>query len=171
QRRLGRTSVYVTHDQAEAMVISDRIILMHKGRIVQESSPRELYERPARRFAAAFVGSANLIEAEVAASHGDGRYSVTLPGGLVLQGHASRRDFQPSERVLVCIRPENIEPAAEGFTATVSRVSYLGPVQTLELQAGPLSLRSDLASRHVIAVGEMLTLRIPPEAVVLVPED
>ena len=63
QRRLGRTSIYVTHDQAEAMVMSDRIILMNRGRIVQESSPRELYERPASRFAAEFVGSANLLEA------------------------------------------------------------------------------------------------------------
>ena len=64
QRRLGRTSIYVTHDQAEAMVMSDRIILMNRGRIVQESSPRELYDRPASRFAAEFVGSANLLEAE-----------------------------------------------------------------------------------------------------------
>ncbi len=171
QRRLGRTSVYVTHDQAEAMVMSDRIILMHQGRIVQESSPRALYERPANRFAAAFVGNANLIEAEIVASHGQGRHSVRLPGGLELSGQASRADWRPGKSVLVCIRPENIEPASEGFSATVSRVSYLGPIQTVELQAGPLTLRADLPSRVRITEGETLALRIDPSAVVLVPED
>ena len=171
QRRLGRTSVYVTHDQAEAVVMSDRIILMHQGRIVQESSPRDLYERPVSRFAAAFVGNANLIEADLIASHGDGRHTVRLPGGLELAGHAARADWQPGKRVLVCIRPENVEPGTEGFTATVARVSYLGPIQTVELQAGDLTLRADLPSRHQIAEGTQLTLRIDPSAVVLVPED
>jgi iron(III) transport system ATP-binding protein len=171
QRRLGRTSVYVTHDQAEAMVMSDRIILMHQGRIVQESSPRELYERPVSRFAAGFVGNANLIEAELVASHGDGHHSVRLPGGLELRGQAARPGWQPGKSVLVCIRPENVEPAADGFAATVSRVSYLGPIQTVELRAGPLTLRADLPSRHHIAEGSALALRIDPSAVVLVPED
>src|SRR3954470_6941252 len=81
QRRLGRTSIYVTHDQAEAMVMSDRIILMNRGRIVQESSPRELYDRPASRFAAEFVGSANLLEAEIT---GAGNGLVVRAGSLVL---------------------------------------------------------------------------------------
>ena len=175
QRRLGRTSVYVTHDQAEAMVMSDRIILMHQGRIVQESSPRELYERPANRFAAGFVGNANLIEAQVTANHGDGRYSVALPGGLVLLGYATRGGWQPRDHVLVCIRPETIELVPEGFPGgfpvTVGHASYLGPIQTVELRAGTLSLRADLPSRHALAQGETLYLRIAPESVALVPED
>ena len=170
QRRLGRTSVYVTHDQAEAMVMSDRIILMHQGRIVQEGSPRSLYERPANRFAAAFIGNANLLEATVTASHGDGCYTVTLAGGQTLQGRAARQGWTPSGAVLVCIRPENVEPAPDGFPATVTRVSYLGPVQTVELQAGPVTLRADLPSRHGITEGSVLPFRIDPSAVVLVPE-
>jgi iron(III) transport system ATP-binding protein len=171
QRRLGRTSVYVTHDQAEAMVMSDRIILMNGGRIVQESSPRDLYERPVSRFAAAFVGNANMIEAQVTADHGDGHYTVELPGGMTLRGHAAVPGWRPATRVLVCIRPENIEVAPEGFPATVTGVSYLGPIQTVELQAGPLFLRADLPSRHAITRGATLALRIDPSAVVLVPED
>ena len=82
QGRLGRTSIYVTHGQAEAMVMSDRIILMNQGKIVQESNPRDLYERPTSRFAAAFVGNANLLDGQVTAEHGDGWYSVRLEGGL-----------------------------------------------------------------------------------------
>ena len=171
QRRLGRTSLYVTHDQAEAMVMSDRIILMNQGRIVQESSPRDLYERPASRFAAAFVGNANLIEAEVEQQHGDGLYTVALPGGLRLRSHASRPNWRPSGRVLACIRPENVEPAGEGFPAVVARASYLGPIQTVELQAGPLALRADLPSRRLVTVGETINFAIAPDAVVLVPED
>jgi ABC-type Fe3+/spermidine/putrescine transport system ATPase subunit len=171
QRRLGRTSVYVTHDQAEAMVMSDRIILMHQGRVVQESSPRDLYERPASRFAAAFVGNANLIEAELVASHGNDRHTIRLPGGLELQGHAASAGWQPAARVLVCIRPENIEPAPNGHSATVVRASYLGPIQTVELDAAGLTLRADIASRTKIAQGDRLSLHISPEAVVLVAED
>ncbi len=171
QRRLGRTSVYVTHDQAEAMVMSDRIILMHQGRIVQESSPRDLYERPASRFAAGFVGNANLVEAELVASHGEDRHTIRLPGGMELAGHAATPGWTPGARVLACIRPENIEPDPGGFPATVLRASYLGPVQSVELDAGGLVLRADIASRRPVAAGERLGLRIPPEAIVLVAED
>ena len=171
QRRLGRTSVYVTHDQAEAMVMSDRIILMNRGRIVQESNPRDLYERPANRFAAAFVGNANLIEAELVASHGADRHTVRLPGGHELRGHTATPGWRPASGVLVCIRPENIEPAPDGIPATVIRASYLGPIQTVEFDAGGLTLRADIPSRTAIAQGDRLSLRIPPEAVVLVAED
>jgi ABC-type Fe3+/spermidine/putrescine transport system ATPase subunit len=173
QRRLGRTSVYVTHDQAEAMVMSDRIILMNLGKIVQESSPRDLYERPASRFAAAFVGNANLLDAQVIATHGDGWFSVRLAGGLELQGRASVPGWRPNGNgaALVCIRPEHLEAAAEGFPATVTRVSYLGPVQNCELTAGPLMLRADWPSRERVSDGAELRLHVDPASVVLVPED
>lgn len=173
QRRLGRTSVYVTHDQAEAMVMSDRIILMNLGRIVQESSPRDLYERPNSRFAAAFVGNANLLDAQVVAEHGDGRFSVRLEGGLELQGQASVPGWRPGPdgKALVCIRPENLEPSAEGFAARVTRVSYLGPVQNCELTAGPLLLRADWPSRERIVEGARIGLRAAPDSVVLLPWD
>jgi ABC-type Fe3+/spermidine/putrescine transport system ATPase subunit len=169
QRRLGRTSVYVTHDQAEAMVMSDRIILMDRGRIVQQGAPRDLYERPANRFAAAFVGNANLLDAEITQAHGASRYTLRLNGGLTLSGHAVA-GFAPESRALVCIRPENIDIAADGFPATVTRVNYLGAVQSCELTAGPLTLRADFPARTPILVGTTLTLRIDPDHVVLVPE-
>ena len=82
---------------------------------MQESSSRDLDERPASRFAAAFVGNANLIEAEVEQQHGDGLYTVALPGGLRLRSHASRPNWRPSGRRPACIRPENVEPAGQGF--------------------------------------------------------
>ena len=173
QRRLGRTSIYVTHDQAEAMVMSDRIILMNSGRIVQESSPRELYERPASRFAAEFVGSANLLEAEITHTHGNGHVTVTT-GGLTL--HASGATSPQNGRALVCIRPETVLLANGGagdnvFAARVGRVSFLGASLNCELTAGGVALRADMPARTPIAEGEELTFRVAPDCVVLVPDD
>jgi iron(III) transport system ATP-binding protein len=173
QRRLGRTSIYVTHDQAEAMVMSDRIILMNQGRIVQESSPRDLYERPASRFAAAFVGNANLLEGRVTAEHGDDWFTVRLGDGLDLRGKASVPGWRPATdgKALICIRPEDLRPTADGFPATVTRVSYLGAIQNCEVAAAGLSLRADLPSRERIPEGTAITLAVDPNCVVLVPLD
>jgi ABC-type sugar transport system ATPase subunit len=173
QRRLGRTSIYVTHDQAEAMVMSDRIILMHRGRIVQESSPRDLYERPASRFAAEFVGSANLLEAQIVAVHGQGRFTIRLTGGIELQAHASVAGWRPEQdgAALVCIRPENITLAADGIAAVVTRVNYLGATQTCEMSAGGLMLRADLPSHTPVTEGAEMHLQIDPACVVLVPKN
>lgn len=173
QRRLGRTSVYVTHDQAEAMVMSDRIILMNAGRIVQVSSPRDLYDRPASRFAAEFVGSANLLEAEITATHGNEHVTVTA-GGLTLR--ASRATIGPNSRSLVCIRPEAIVMTTEAteanvFAARVGRVSFLGASLNCELNVADLTLRVDMPARTRIAEGDELLFRVAPECVVLVPDE
>jgi ABC-type Fe3+/spermidine/putrescine transport system ATPase subunit len=154
------------------MVMSDRIILMNRGRIVQESSPRDLYERPASRFAAEFVGSANLLEAKVIAEHGGGRFTVRLGEAVELQASAAVAGWQPGAdgAALVCIRPENIAPAAEGIAAVVTRVNYLGATQTCEMAAGGLMLRADLPSHTPIVEGAEMRLRIDPSCVLLVPE-
>jgi iron(III) transport system ATP-binding protein len=172
QRRLGKTSIYVTHDQAEAMVMSDRIILMNNGRIVQESSPRDLYERPASRFAAEFVGSANLLDARVTATHGEGRFTVRIGEEIELLAHAAVTGWQPDETgaALVCIRPENLVPADDGIEAIVTRVNYLGPIQTCEMVAGGITLRADMPSHTPVIEGAEIRLRIDPNCVVLVPE-
>ena len=173
QRRLGRTSIYVTHDQAEAMVMSDRIILMNRGRIVQESTPRNLYERPASRFAAEFVGSANLLEAKIVAEHGAGRFTIRLTEGIELQGCATVLGWRPTRdgTALVCIRPENISLVAEGIAAVVTQVNYLGATQTCEISAGGLMLRADLPSHPPIMVGAAIRLCVEPACVLLVPEN
>ena len=164
QRRLGRTSIYVTHDQAEAMLMSDRVILMQAGRIVQQGTPRELYERPSCRFAAEFVGSANLLPGRL----DGGTVSV---GGLRL--HTGAADA-PGD-VLVCIRPENVQVArgAEGenvFPARIARVGYLGGVLSCAVEAGGLSFRADLPSHTRMVAGTDVHLRIDPAHVTLVPE-
>jgi ABC-type Fe3+/spermidine/putrescine transport system ATPase subunit len=174
QRRLGRTSIYVTHDQSEAMVMSDRIILMNQGRIVQEGSPRALYERPASRFAAAFVGNANLLEARVTAAHPDGSCSVTLADGFTLRSDMAGT---PGDLVLLCIRPENIELMAAGtgadnlLDATAERISYLGSSLHCEIQVRSLMIRAEMPPRVGLRVGDRMHIRVDPVNVVIVPPD
>ncbi len=179
QRKLGRTSIYVTHDQSEAMVMSDRIILMNGGRIVQQGSPRDLYERPVSRFAAEFVGSANLLEGTVVAQHQAGYRTIRVGDGIELRGRPARTDepAAPDGRVLVCIRPENVQvvlgdPGGDNvFPARVTRVSYLGAVLNCDLSLGTTVLRVDLPTRSGLSEGAEILVRIDPDDVTIVPDD
>jgi iron(III) transport system ATP-binding protein len=178
QRNLGRTSIYVTHDQSEAMVMSDRIILMNQGRIVQQGTPRELYERPISRFAAEFVGNANLLSGTVAADHPSAYRTIRLADGLELRGRPAWADRRPAPdgRVLLCIRPENIQVVPDGtrgenvFAAQVGRVSYLGASLTCALLAGAVTLRADLPSRSGLNDGAKILVRVDPDCVVILPD-
>jgi iron(III) transport system ATP-binding protein len=133
QRRLGLTVAYVTHDQAEAMAVSDQIIVMDRGTIAQAGTPRELYERPGSEFVAGFMGEAVLFEAAAA---GDG--SVRL-GPITLRATTA---LAPG-KVRVAVRPEawKVLPAGVGaLAATVSRFAYLGSIQeiTFETELGAI---------------------------------
>ena len=132
QQKLGITAVYVTHDQAEALAISDRVIVMRNAAIAQDGTPRELYEAPADRFVADFIGDANIVEAEIAAVEGE--------AAEVRLGHATlrlpRRGLQPGA-ALVAIRPASIQlsaaPAPGRVAGRVLKASYLGSHVEYEL--------------------------------------
>ncbi len=126
----GTTGVYVTHDQAEALSMADRIAVMNDGRIIQTGTPRELYDRPATRFVADFLGEANFLDGRVAGANGTTR--VTTAAGEVVS-----HDAPPAEAAAVtcCIRPERIAVAAvgaegdesmPGLDAEVVHSTYLG---------------------------------------------
>ncbi|CAN5632896.1 ABC transporter ATP-binding protein [soil metagenome] len=137
-RKLGATFVYVTHDQTEAMIMSDRIAVMNEGRIVQQGSPREVYTRPASVFASDFIGDTNLIPGTVAESV-DGIVTLMVADGMGLEGEASEQ-LTPGARATISVRPESIrvvradDPSAraarghpaEGLSAEVAEVIYLG---------------------------------------------
>jgi multiple sugar transport system ATP-binding protein len=152
-RRTGRTFIYVTHDQAEAMSMSDRIAVFVAGRIVQVATPRELFERPATRDVAAFVGDRpiNLIELAM-----DGASLPPPFDGFAING----KDIPA--RVVVGIRPEALEVDPNGtLSGRVERIEYLGSevIVTLRLAGGP-SLRIALdASLTLPPVGETVGLR------------
>jgi len=122
QQRLGLTVAYVTHDQAEAMAVSDRILVMHAGKLVQSGTPRELYERPRSAFVASFMGEAMLFDATAV---DDGTLRL---GPLTLRPVGAR---SPGP-VQVAIRPEAWQVMPEGvgpLAATVARTAYLGSVR------------------------------------------
>ncbi|TCM64552.1 ABC transporter ATP-binding protein [Rhizobium sp. BK068] len=177
QRRLGQTSLYVTHDQSEAMLMSDRIILMKDGRIVQSGTPRDLYERPMSRFAAEFIGNANIVDATVIRTSGDGSALVGLPGNVAIEGHFCRTDgSRRSGPVLACIRAESIsrvsgdEAGSNCFDARVDSLGFLGPLVTCTLRLGEVTLRAELPARKPPSIGETIRVRIEPDDVIIISE-
>jgi iron(III) transport system ATP-binding protein len=124
QQNLGLTSVYVTHDQEEALAVSDRIIVMNHGRIAQEGSPADLYERPADVFVADFIGGANLVKCEVVAREGDN--AIVKLGPLTLKLPSP---LEPQEAMLV-VRPSAARirrsPSPGSLPAEVRKATYLG---------------------------------------------
>jgi len=127
QERVGITFLYVTHDQEEALTLSDRIAVMNHGRILQEGTPEEIYESPLSRFVADFIGQTNFFRGEVVDS-GDPTV-VRDDGGLVLRC-APAEWASPGTRVAVAVRPEKVVPAdptaPNRVAGVLERVSYLG---------------------------------------------
>jgi iron(III) transport system ATP-binding protein len=122
QRRTGITFVYVTHDQAEALALSDRIAVMQQGRLVQFGTPREVYERPASRQVADFMGLVNLVRATVAAADGT-RLTLTTSAGWTIEAEG-RAGLRPGAAVEVAIRPENVHLGApDGSAAGGARIA------------------------------------------------
>ncbi|MEO1443116.1 MAG: ABC transporter ATP-binding protein, partial [Chloroflexota bacterium] len=106
QNDQGFTAVYVTHDQSEALAMSDKIYLMHDGQIEQAGKPHELYTAPRNRFVAGFLGIANTFVADIVAEKSDGMYEVETPFGVL---HATSPRPPVDKRVYMCWRPENAE--------------------------------------------------------------
>jgi iron(III) transport system ATP-binding protein len=141
QRRLSITSVYVTHDQAEAMALSDRIIVMDAGRVQQEGAPLEIYARPANRFVADFIGRVNFLDGQVT-EVGPDRIRINVRGRS-LDVPVQRADVRVGEAASLVVRPETIrltpasgaEPGAgpQTFVGTIRRVVYLGPSAEYEI--------------------------------------
>ena len=124
QQKLGLTSVYVTHDQEEALAVSDRIIVMDQGRIAQEGTPADLYERPTDAFVADFIGGANLVECQVTGRDGD--QAIVRFGPLTM---AVNSPLPPGRATLV-IRPAAARltrtAGSETMPAEIRKATYLG---------------------------------------------
>ena len=167
QSKLGVPAVYVTHDQAEAMVISRRILVMEHGRIAQMGRPDEIYERPATRFVADFIGLTNFIPARIIACAGSGRWSVSCDLGERLC--TSAREHKVGEPVSLAIRPERIEilldaPAEpDAFEVALRNAYYLGPYSEYFLDAGGHMLRAQRSLPLNATIGQRLYARVAPE--------
>jgi ABC-type Fe3+/spermidine/putrescine transport system ATPase subunit len=130
-REVGITFIYVTHDQEEALTMSDRIAVMDAGQIVQLASPREIYEQPRTTFVANFVGVSNLLPG-VIGEHADRSTTIQLDGGWRF-GKTLRRRPPLGEQVLVAVRPEKVRvaPPGRGLPGQLEDFVYLGSRATL----------------------------------------
>ena len=140
QRRLGITSILVTHDQEEALTMSDRVAVMSDGLVVQIGTPTEVYERPSSRFVAEFLGTANILTGTVEAQAGAGAWSVALDVAKGAKGPvAQTAPAVAGRRVMLAIRPERLKivPAGTGILkARVRDIVFRGSYFAYELGAG-----------------------------------
>lgn len=160
QREVGVPILYVTHDQDEALSMSDRIAVMNAGHIHQVASPEEIYERPATRFVLDFIGSVNYLEAQVE-NVGDGLLTLALSDGQRLQAPAPERLPQGRD-VLVGIRPEDLRPAPEGepgLKAAVELRSFRGNIVDYRMNAGSYGFWLQTEKHVLIPEGSSLTLQ------------
>jgi putative spermidine/putrescine transport system ATP-binding protein len=137
QRKLGITAIYVTHDQEEALSISDRIVVMYEGRIEQVGSPFEIYNFPTTAFVASFVGTLNTTTAEVVnpATH------LLQIDGVQLQAAEGLDDKQKGDKVTIAIRPERFnfisqEKKANVLDCTIENITFLGSVVRIQVLVG-----------------------------------
>ncbi len=143
QRELGITTIYVTHDQEEALSMSDRIVVMNAGNIEQIGDPAAIYTRPATRFVAGFVGTLNLLEA-VVTDPASG--AITVDGQALVLGRPIER--AAGSRLSVAIRPEALSPSATprplSLTGRVASVDFLGSVVRVRLDLGTQTVAFDM---------------------------
>jgi iron(III) transport system ATP-binding protein len=153
QRRLGVTTIMVTHDQEEAMSVSDRVVVMSRGRIAQIGTPEEIYSQPTAPFVANFVGRSSRFEASVEAP---GR--LRTGDGLAIPADSARA-LPSGTQVEVFVRPEDVRIGPEAatvsgqFKAEVTHLEYLGPVCRLSLTSGPRRIEADLPPGIVHRLG------------------
>ena len=158
QRKLGLTAIYVTHDQEEANAIADRIAVLDAGRIQQIGAPTELYDHPANRFVATFLGTANLIEGRIA----NGRF---IGDNFSLDGVAG-----PDGAACISIRPQDIAlgPADSGAAAVVAEFEFLGGVVRYRLRMGAQHVIVDTPHRRdetLHSIGSTVGLAVDPRQV------
>jgi iron(III) transport system ATP-binding protein len=165
QRRTGITFVYVTHDQAEALALSDRIAVIHGGRLVQVGTPREVYSRPASRVVADFMGLVNLLPASVVAAE-NGRTRLSIGAGWTIEADMGTA-LRPGQAVEVAIRPESIrlEPAARaerpGLVGKVSESTFLGNIVDYQVDLGDgTALRVQTHPLEQFAVGDAVAVLV-----------
>jgi ABC-type Fe3+/spermidine/putrescine transport system ATPase subunit len=175
QQALGSTFIFVTHDQGEAITMSDRIAVMNKGRLVQVGSPAEVYETPEHRFVAEFMGHSNLISG--AAGKCEGGYGMLDCGAFQLEGRCTR-PLAPGTPALITVRYEKVDvrPASEpgqGIPGKILDLRYMGASVRVEVAAADagLVIRSDMSAgprSGALAAGQDVLLSWPRESAVLI---
>jgi iron(III) transport system ATP-binding protein len=143
QQTLGITTVYVTHDQSEAMTLSDRIVVMNRGKIEQVAPPRQIYERPASAFVADFIGRSNFLRGTVIAREDGALVVDVLDRRLRVPATAAAVPLNVGDTAQLLIRPEAVRIGRGGmFRGAVQRATYLGPVIEYDVALGDVLINA-----------------------------
>ncbi len=178
QREVGITFIFVTHDQEEALTMSDRIAVMSQGRIEQVGTPEEIYNQPATVFVAGFIGSANLLQATMTAAAAD-LVTAKILGGAEVSSPVAGRSFAIGQAVTVVLRPERISldeaerPGRVGMWSTVTNRVFHGASSDVHVElADGTQLVADLEADDGLScyVGERLFMSWAPGSAWVVPE-
>ena len=166
-KRLGITTLYVTHDQLEALTMSDVVAVMEAGRIVQETSPLDIYQRPETAFVASFIGQSNFLDGHVVSAEG-GRGTVETPAGVIACWLPA--GARAGERVSVAVRPEDVHLWDGGesdgtniVAGTVVAVVFLGEAKECTVSLGNANLRLRVHPSLRIERGQTVRLLLTPD--------
>ncbi|WP_029117759.1 ABC transporter ATP-binding protein [Mycobacterium sp. URHB0044] len=175
QRELGITSIYVTHDQIEALSLSSHIAVMREGEVVQLGKPRAIYENPQNKFVAEFIGTSNFIDGTVASRDGDTHVVETREGRLTLEAAAH---VPPGTEVVVSIRPEAVMLTAERpvnapnvWEGNVTTRAFLGDAVDHVVAVGKRDIRARCLPHVSHAPGSAVYMQMDPAKLTLVPVD
>lgn len=174
QQRVGITSVYVTHDQEEAMTLSDRVVIMHQGRIQQIGSPKDIYAHPVNRFVAGFIGKANFLESRVVKMVSESKMELDIFGRNI-QVPLRKNIFSEGNQVLLVIRPESVElePAKpDTLGGKVLESVYIGSQMIYEIEVKNTLLTVEIANpqeHKAFAKGEDVTITLKENSLAILP--
>ncbi|OYT51927.1 MAG: spermidine/putrescine ABC transporter ATP-binding protein [Desulfurococcales archaeon ex4484_217_2] len=174
QKKLGITTIYVTHDQEEAMVISDRIAVMNRGRIMQVDEPKELYRRPKNLFVASFLGRCTILKGIVKEVEED---LVTLTvGNIVLKGIIPSRDIKLREgdKAVIVLRPQDFEiektrKNVNRIEGVVEWISFVGPYSELRIKSNGLKILVNVDPDFQVKIGDKIAAYISYDRTIVFP--
>ena len=167
QQDYSLTAIYVTHDQSEALAMSDRIVVLNNGKIVQVDTPEQLYAQPKTRFVADFIGGANLITGRVCSQTKENLTSVETLMGQIQTSH---RINKSSENVELCWRPERAQIGKGPYCGTIVHRAFQGQFTDLILEENDIIFRIQ-TNNDRFRVGEVITFSILPDDMVVLEAD
>ena len=166
QQKVGITAIYVTHDQSEAMSISDKIIIMSKGKVEQIGTPREIYYHPTSKFVADFIGEANFLEAQVRSADGE-KAMISVAGGEFEVNNFAHA--KAGETATLVLRPEGVSLSEKGLLeGTVTLSTFMGAYQYYPMMVGDIEIQItdyNPVNRRIYEVGEKAYLDFDPKGV------
>lgn len=166
QQKVGITAIYVTHDQSEAMSISDKIIIMSKGKVEQIGTPREIYYHPKSRFVADFIGEANFLKAKVKSVNGEKAVIDVIGEEIEVNNYGEKADGEEASLVL---RPEAVVLSEKGLLeGTVTLSTFMGSYQYYQVMVGDMEIQItdyNPVNRRIYEVGEKAYLDFDPHGV------